>query len=108
MRILAGKAAEARVRELEQRGATDLRRVEKLVAPHCDLRQEKRRLRVAQIRGEMGRPEAQSTDESLKLRDGKSMEDRSRRFQAGFRCCVCKHQALLRMAKATAVDQGNE
>jgi len=32
VRILAGKAAEARVRELEQRGATDLRRVEKLVA----------------------------------------------------------------------------
>lgn len=32
MRILAGKAAEKRVCELEQRGATDLRRVEKLVA----------------------------------------------------------------------------
>lgn len=32
MRILAGKAAEARVRELEKRGATDLRRVEKQVA----------------------------------------------------------------------------
>jgi histidinol dehydrogenase len=32
VRILAGKAAEARLRELEQRGATDLRRVEKLVA----------------------------------------------------------------------------
>ncbi len=32
MRILAGKAAEARVRELEQRGATDLGRVEKQVA----------------------------------------------------------------------------
>jgi histidinol dehydrogenase len=32
VRILAGKEAEARVRKLEQRGATDLRRVEKLVA----------------------------------------------------------------------------
>ena len=31
MRILAGKAAEARVRQLEQRGATDLGRVEKQV-----------------------------------------------------------------------------
>ena len=32
MRILAGRAAEERVRKLEQRGATDLRRVEKQVA----------------------------------------------------------------------------
>ena len=32
MRVLAGRAAEERVRKLEQRGATDLRRVEKQVA----------------------------------------------------------------------------
>ena len=105
MRVLKGRKAEAYVRALEQRGATDLARVEKQVRTDCGGRS--RKTEIAPYAGMPKNGMAVKPKQPLRVSDAEleqGWNTVSPEFKQALKTAAGKHTPILRMAKAAVVD----